>query len=123
MTFTGDGGHAGGQLMAVRNDAGLAAAELALHVEAATLATGAGAAARCAALWKEMLGMITFGRNRGQSVSEQFQRFDACKSSVADYLCHLHPCCGSMQSSSSPGTITTWQGALRTLITSRQEQQ
>ena len=39
VTFTGDGGHAGGQLMAVRNDAGLAAAELALHVEAATLAT------------------------------------------------------------------------------------
>ena len=46
MTFTGDGGHAGGQLMAVRNDAGLAAAELSLHVEIATLATGAG---RCTA--------------------------------------------------------------------------
>ncbi len=42
VTFTGDGGHAGGQLMAVRNDAGLAAAELSLHVETATLATGAG---------------------------------------------------------------------------------
>ena len=41
VTFTGDGGHAGGQLMAVRNDAGLAAAELSLHVETATLATGA----------------------------------------------------------------------------------
>lgn len=39
--FRGDGGHAGALLMPDRNDAGLAAAELALAVEAATLATGA----------------------------------------------------------------------------------
>ncbi|KAF6252617.1 N-carbamyl-L-amino acid amidohydrolase [Scenedesmus sp. NREL 46B-D3] len=40
--FYGDGGHAGAQLMPLRNDAGLAGAELALAVEAHTLATGAG---------------------------------------------------------------------------------
>ena len=40
VRFTGDGGHAGGQLMAARNDAALAAAALALFVETATLATG-----------------------------------------------------------------------------------
>lgn len=39
--FSGDGGHAGAQLMPLRNDAGLAGAELALAVEAHTLATGA----------------------------------------------------------------------------------
>ncbi|KAG1660010.1 hypothetical protein FOA52_009830 [Chlamydomonas sp. UWO 241] len=39
VEFHGDGGHAGAQLMPLRNDAGLAAAELALAVEAATLAT------------------------------------------------------------------------------------
>ncbi|KAF6265214.1 hypothetical protein COO60DRAFT_1689649 [Scenedesmus sp. NREL 46B-D3] len=38
----GDGGHAGAQLMPLRNDAGLAGAELALAVEAHTLAMGAG---------------------------------------------------------------------------------
>jgi hypothetical protein len=37
----GDGGHAGAQLMAWRNDASLAAAELALFVERAALGTGA----------------------------------------------------------------------------------
>ena len=36
----GDGGHAGAQLMPLRNDAALGAAELALAVEAAVLATG-----------------------------------------------------------------------------------
>eukprot|EP00878_Enallax_costatus_P013387 GHUV01013998.1.p1 GENE.GHUV01013998.1~~GHUV01013998.1.p1 ORF type:complete len:368 (+),score=58.17 GHUV01013998.1:286-1389(+) len=41
VKFSGDGGHAGAQLMPLRNDAGLAAAELALAVEAHTLATGA----------------------------------------------------------------------------------
>ncbi|KAF8068205.1 hypothetical protein HT031_001891 [Scenedesmus sp. PABB004] len=41
VTFSGDGGHAGAQLMPLRNDAGLAGAELALAVEAHTLATGA----------------------------------------------------------------------------------
>lgn len=39
--FYGDGGHAGAQLMPLRNDAGLAGAELAIAVEAHTLATGA----------------------------------------------------------------------------------
>ena len=42
-SFHGDGGHAGAQLMPLRNDASLAAAELALKVEAAVLATGAAA--------------------------------------------------------------------------------
>ncbi|KAK9833438.1 hypothetical protein WJX81_005498 [Elliptochloris bilobata] len=41
VRFSGDGGHAGAQLMPRRNDAGLAAAELALAVEAAALGTGA----------------------------------------------------------------------------------
>ncbi|KAK9863318.1 hypothetical protein WJX84_005606 [Apatococcus fuscideae] len=41
VSFHGDGGHAGAQLMPLRNDASLAAAELALQVEAAVLATGA----------------------------------------------------------------------------------
>ncbi|GFR43405.1 hypothetical protein Agub_g4485 [Astrephomene gubernaculifera] len=41
VVFAGEGGHAGGQLMPDRNDAGLAGAELALAVEAAVLATGA----------------------------------------------------------------------------------
>eukprot|EP00879_Flechtneria_rotunda_P023202 GHRR01024533.1.p1 GENE.GHRR01024533.1~~GHRR01024533.1.p1 ORF type:complete len:391 (+),score=124.45 GHRR01024533.1:482-1654(+) len=41
VKFQGDGGHAGAQLMPLRNDAGLAGAELALAVEAHTLATGA----------------------------------------------------------------------------------
>lgn len=40
VVFRGDGGHAGALLMPDRNDAGLAAAELALAVEKATLATG-----------------------------------------------------------------------------------
>ena len=40
VEFKGDGGHAGAQLMPLRNDAGLAAAELALAVEKHTLATG-----------------------------------------------------------------------------------
>ncbi|CAL8463817.1 g3351 [Coccomyxa elongata] len=39
--FSGDGGHAGALLMPYRNDAGLAAAEVALAVEAAVLKTGA----------------------------------------------------------------------------------
>ena len=38
--FHGDGGHAGAQLMPLRNDASLAAAELALKVEEVVLATG-----------------------------------------------------------------------------------
>lgn len=38
VDFYGDGGHAGGQLMYRRNDAGLAGAELALRVEAEALA-------------------------------------------------------------------------------------
>ncbi|KAL4419542.1 hypothetical protein ABPG77_006873 [Micractinium sp. CCAP 211/92] len=41
VRFSGDGGHAGAQLMALRNDASLAAAELALFVEQAALGTGA----------------------------------------------------------------------------------
>lgn len=41
VTFHGDGGHAGGQLMPDRNDAGLAGAELALAVERHVLGTGA----------------------------------------------------------------------------------
>ena len=41
IEFTGDGGHAGAQLMPWRNDAGLAGAELMMEVEAAALATGA----------------------------------------------------------------------------------
>ena len=41
ISFHGDGGHAGAQLMPLRNDASLAAAELALLVEAAALETGA----------------------------------------------------------------------------------
>lgn len=41
IVFRGTGGHAGALLMPDRNDAGLAAAELALAVEKATLATGA----------------------------------------------------------------------------------
>jgi hypothetical protein len=40
-SFTGDGGHAGAQLMPARNDALLAAAELALAVEGFALGTGA----------------------------------------------------------------------------------
>lgn len=40
VEFHGDGGHAGAQLMPLRNDAGLAGAELALEVERHTLATG-----------------------------------------------------------------------------------
>jgi ureidoglycolate amidohydrolase len=40
VDFYGPGGHAGGHLMRDRADAGLAAAELALAVEAAALATG-----------------------------------------------------------------------------------
>ncbi|PNW82164.1 hypothetical protein CHLRE_06g276700v5 [Chlamydomonas reinhardtii] len=40
VQFVGDGGHAGGQLMPDRNDAGLAGAELALAVERHVLATG-----------------------------------------------------------------------------------
>ncbi|EIE18838.1 N-carbamyl-L-amino acid amidohydrolase [Coccomyxa subellipsoidea C-169] len=39
--FSGDGGHAGALLMPYRNDAGLAAAEVALAVEASVLETGA----------------------------------------------------------------------------------
>lgn len=41
VTFRGGGGHAGALLMPQRNDASLAAAELALHVEEATLEHGA----------------------------------------------------------------------------------
>lgn len=40
VTFRGGGGHAGALLMHRRADVGLAAAELALHVESATLAHG-----------------------------------------------------------------------------------
>ncbi|GIL88575.1 hypothetical protein Vretimale_15306 [Volvox reticuliferus] len=40
VKFAGDGGHAGGQLMPDRNDAGLAGAELALAVERHVLGTG-----------------------------------------------------------------------------------
>jgi len=40
VDFAGDGGHAGAQLMPWRNDAGLAAAELALKVEELALGTG-----------------------------------------------------------------------------------
>lgn len=40
VTFQGDGGHAGGQKMKLRNDASLAASELALFVERTALATG-----------------------------------------------------------------------------------
>ena len=40
VRFSGDGGHAGALLMPFRNDAGLAAAELALFVEKTVLATG-----------------------------------------------------------------------------------
>ncbi len=40
LSFHGDGGHAGAQLMPLRNDASLAVAELALEVEKAVLATG-----------------------------------------------------------------------------------
>lgn len=40
VSFSGDGGHAGAQLMHYRNDAGLAAAEIALFVENTVLATG-----------------------------------------------------------------------------------
>ena len=40
-SFTGDGGHAGAQLMPARNDALLAAAELTLAVEGFALGTGA----------------------------------------------------------------------------------
>lgn len=42
LAATGDGGHAGAQLMPLRNDASLAAAELALFVERAALGTGEG---------------------------------------------------------------------------------
>jgi ureidoglycolate amidohydrolase len=41
VSFHGEGGHAGGQLMFRRNDASLAAAELGLAVEKAALSTGA----------------------------------------------------------------------------------
>ncbi|MEW5302644.1 MAG: hypothetical protein WDW38_008051 [Sanguina aurantia] len=41
VQFFGDGGHAGGQLMPLRNDAGLAGAELSLALEAHVLGTGA----------------------------------------------------------------------------------
>lgn len=41
LDFYGDGGHAGSLLMGDRHDAGLAAAEVALFVEAAALSTGA----------------------------------------------------------------------------------
>ena len=40
VSFSGDGGHAGAQLMPLRNDASLAGAELALFVERTVLATG-----------------------------------------------------------------------------------
>ena len=40
-SFTGDGGHAGAQLMPARNDALLAASELALAVEGFAFGTGA----------------------------------------------------------------------------------
>jgi ureidoglycolate amidohydrolase len=40
VTFSGEGGHAGATLMPFRNDAGLAAAELQLALEAAVLGTG-----------------------------------------------------------------------------------
>ena len=40
VSFSGDGGHAGAQLMPLRNDASLAGAELALFVEKTVLATG-----------------------------------------------------------------------------------
>mmetsp|Transcript_9215 Transcript_9215/g.17291 ORF Transcript_9215/g.17291 Transcript_9215/m.17291 type:complete len:450 (-) Transcript_9215:577-1926(-) len=40
IELTGDGGHAGGQLMPDRNDAGLAGSEIALKVEEHVLATG-----------------------------------------------------------------------------------
>lgn len=52
VSFHGDGGHAGGQLMPRRNDASLAAAELALAIEAAAVATGAPDTVATAGRWE-----------------------------------------------------------------------
>jgi ureidoglycolate amidohydrolase len=52
VAFSGDGGHAGAHLMRRRNDAALAAAELALHVEAAALGTGAQDTVATAGRWE-----------------------------------------------------------------------
>ncbi|KAI3424303.1 hypothetical protein D9Q98_009857 [Chlorella vulgaris] len=51
VSFSGDGGHAGAQLMAWRNDASLAAAELALFVERAALGTGSPDAVATTGFW------------------------------------------------------------------------
>lgn len=52
VSFRGDGGHAGGQLMPRRNDASLAAAELALAVEAAAKGTGAADTVATSGRWE-----------------------------------------------------------------------
>lgn len=52
VTFTGSGGHAGALLMPYRNDAGLAAAELALAVEALTLAVGSNDTVGTTGFWE-----------------------------------------------------------------------
>lgn len=52
ITFSGGGGHAGALLMHRRADAALAAAELALHVEKATLAHGAEDAVGTTGKWQ-----------------------------------------------------------------------
>ncbi len=52
VVFRGDGGHAGALLMPYRNDAGLAAAELALLVEKAALGTGAIDTVGTTGLWE-----------------------------------------------------------------------
>jgi ureidoglycolate amidohydrolase len=52
ITFNGDGGHAGALLMPRRNDASLAAAELALFVEKAATSSGAGDTVATTGLWE-----------------------------------------------------------------------
>ncbi|EFN51633.1 hypothetical protein CHLNCDRAFT_140072 [Chlorella variabilis] len=51
VSFSGDGGHAGAQLMPWRNDASLAAAELALFVEHAALSAGSWDTVATAGYW------------------------------------------------------------------------
>lgn len=52
VTFEGDGGHAGAQLMPLRNDASLGAAELALFLEKTVLDTNAIDAVGTAGAWR-----------------------------------------------------------------------
>ena len=52
VSFRGEGGHAGGQLMGRRNDASLAAAELALEIEAAARGTGSEDTVATAGRWE-----------------------------------------------------------------------